>query len=470
MASDRTETRLEPTAWRRLWPFALVAVVTVVGYAVQHGRYYIHFMDDAWVMSWAYNLVNNGTDADTVFRDGTYTIVFGKALQFIYGSFLEVAGWSRVNALRMSTAFVWLSAGLWYGVARELRWTRERALILAFSMVMLDKIVEAGCLCRAEAMVLAWIGAALFAFARGRYLLAGILATAGAETHPMAITACFYILAWTLAHPQRYLADKRRTAKDVGWFVLGCSIGVGWYAALHWEELASGELVRVLKGSASFAAGKRKEWTYLDRHFKWHSKYELLIFVFAAFAWLQQRLWRDNAFPMLAVVCVVISAFLNKRPNGFYAALAFPAFAVMAVHAFGRAKIARAAFVLLLLSFVYQAHGRYTKYPEYVPGASVPTLQKLVPDDGLPVVGMNDFWFAFPDRPFMPGDYDSNIAARLDSKEWRKVYLIDSSFRSNRYVFSRIKSHLRRNFDAEEIGSFDEHGKHKLTVIRYTRR
>ena len=70
----------------------------------------------------------------------------------------------------------------------------------------------------------------------------------------------------------------------------------------------------------------------------------------------------------------------------------------------------------------------------------------------------------------MPGDFDGDIAARLKSPEWADLYLLDSSFKSRRYTFGRIKQHLRRHFRGREVARFKEHDKHVLKVIRYTRR
>lgn len=455
---------------RRHWPFAALGVLALVGYSVVAGRYYIHFMDDAWVMAWAYNWLHHGAQTDNVFRDGSYVLVFGKLMWLVYGGALELFGWSKANALHVSTALIFATGACWYGIARRLGWSATTGLTLAATIVLLDKIVEAGALCRPEAMVLLWISGALLAFAHERYLLAGLLAVAGAETHPMALTSLFYILAWTLTHHRKYRENPANTARKVGWFALGGALGVAVYVGLHWDALQSGQVAKVLAGSDKFAGAARSEWTYLDRHFQWHSQLELLIFVFALFAWLQQKAWRDCAFPLLVVVCVVVSAFGSSRPNGFYAALAFPAFAVLCVAAFEKAGIARAALALLAVSFVFETHARWAKHPEFQPQSGLAEIAAAVPADGLPVAGMNDFWFLFPDRPFLPGDYHGDVAARLDSEEWSDLYLIDSTFMSNRRTFGQIKSHLRRHFVSEVIASTKEHGKHPLKILRYRRK
>ncbi len=454
----------------RHWPFAIVALIALVGYQVVQGRYYLHYMDDAWVMSWVWHYMRHGTEVDPVFRDGEYLLLFGKGMWLLYGGLLQVFGWSKAHALEISTALVYGAGVCWYFIGRRMGWDVQTSLILAFGIVLLDKVVEAGVLCRSEALILCCMSVALLAFMHGRYLLAGALAIASAEAHPIALTAVFYMLAWTLHERRYFLDDKRRTLRQLAWFSGGVLLGVLWYVWLHKDALTAETFLNTLRDSNKFGGGERTDLTYLDRHFRWHSRPELMFYTLALLIYLQKKLWRENLFPIAAVACVVLSALLNRRPNGFYAALAIPAFATLAVCAYRRAGILRPVFLVLILSFVFECHGRWSKLADFQPQASITRLQEVVPDDGLPVVGMNDFWFVFKERPFMPGDFDGDIAARLKSPEWADLYLLDSSFKSRRYTFGRIKQHLRRHFRGREVARFKEHDKHVLKVIRYTRR
>ena len=471
MQSPVAESERPP--WRaalRYWPFAIVAVIGIVGYQLTQGRYYVHYMDDAWVMSWVWHYLREGSATDGVFRDGTPVLAFGKSMWLVYGLFLELFGWSKANALEVSTALIYGVGVCWYFIGRRLGWAVETSLILAFGIVLLDKVVEAGVLCRSEALTLLMVSASLLLFAHRRYFLSGLVVMVGFEVHPIALTAFFYILAWTLHERRYFMADRRRTLRHVGWFVGGALLGVGWYIWMHQDSVSLAYLTDVAGSSNRFSGVKRSEWTYLDRHFKWHSQIELVVFILALFAYVQKRQWRENIFPLAALLCVLASALLNRRPNGFYAVLAFPAFALISVSAFRRAGILRAAFAVLLLTFIFQTHMRWSKLNDFRPADSIAALQKLVPDDGLPVVGMNDFWFVFHERPFLPSDYSSSVAARLKDPAWDRLYLLDSRFKSNRRTFTRIKRHLKRHFQGEEIARFKEHGQHELKVMRYTRK
>ncbi len=460
-------------SWRRVlshWPFGVVALITVIGYQAVQGRYYFHYMDDAWVMSWVWHYMQDGTVTDGVYRDGTPVLLFGKTMWLVYGGLLELLGWSKDNALEVSTLLIYATGVLWYHIGRRVGWDAQTSLILAFGIVLLDKVVEAGVLCRSEAFVLLVISGALLAFMHRRYLLAGMLALGGFEAHPMALTALFYILAWTIAERHYFLEDKRRTLRQMAWFCGGALLGLAWYFWLHWDSLSLDYVADVASRSNKFGDGKRAEWTYLDRHFRYYSQPELVVFVIALFAYVQKKQWRENLFPLAAVVCVVFSALLNRRPNGFYAALAFPALATLTVCAFRRAAILKAAFAVLIVTFMIQSYTRWSDYRHITPAESRAQLVKLVPDDGLPVAGMNDFWFIFRERPFLPADYSSSVSKRLGEPAWSQVYLLDSSYKSNRRPFSRIKKHLKRHFIGQEIARFKEHGRHVLKVMRYSRK
>ena len=466
MATARTNSPPAPEGqrpdllvWLPTLPALLVTVtISLIGYALLHNRLHTHYLDDAWSVSFAWTWMQDGVAADRIYRDGG-ALTFGYSHFSLYGHLLELFGWTKGNALLISTGLMTLAAACWFGISRAASWPRERAALLALSLLLFYKCVESANLARPDALVLCLLSLSLLCLARGRPFCAGLVAMMAVETHPIGATVFFYHGAWLLAD-RRLLRDRSRLLRGSLWLIAGIGAGAACIYLSRPELFTVERLQGMPTGAGHVHGPPRSEWTWLDRHFRYHSHVELAVFVAALLIYLGRRLWRSDPLPLLALGGVLLAAALIRRPNGFYVLMAFPAFALLSVRAFSELRLLRLAFAILLLSFAIRAGLHYQQTRNYDFPATMAQVTQMVPQDDLPVVGLDDFWFGLRERRFVPANY----AGSLPDLNLTRFYLVDSTIKPG--GLKRIRKRLGDRYSMQPVAEFTDAGGQRVTVHR----
>ena len=312
-------------------------------------------------------------------------------------------------------------------------------------------------------MVLCLLSLALLLLARDRPLAAGLVAMAAVEVHPIGATTFFYLAAWLL-HDRRRLLNHGALSRHLLWISVGVAVGALLIYSSR-PEMLTVERLRAMAGDAGAVHGPpRTDFTWLDRHFRYHSQVEGAVFVAALLLYLARRLWRVDTLPLFALGGVLLAALLIRRPNGFYVLMAFPAFALICVRALDDVRLLRLAFIALLLSFAIRAGWQGWQQRNYDYPATMARVVHLVPEDGLPVVGLDDFWFGLRQRQFVPANYADSFAA-LDLAAF---YLLDSSVKPG--GLAAIRREVADLYDISPVAQFTDPGGQMVSLQRYRRR
>lgn len=158
----------------------LLTAVTL--YVFLHTIYRPDNMDDAWFLSIARNHIVNGIETDEVFGglpgSGGFggVVLFGKTYTHIYGSILNLAGWTKSNSHAISLVFMLISAACWFGITVSLGYGRTIASFFAALLLIVEPFFGAANQARPDAMSFFCVSAGLFLFLKRSYLPAGFLA------------------------------------------------------------------------------------------------------------------------------------------------------------------------------------------------------------------------------------------------------------------------------------------------------
>ena len=460
-STDRTQRIIAIGYW------LTVATVIVVGYVWVHGRLTVHYLDDAWSTSFAYQFMRHDITEDRVFRTaGTTPLLFGKTQAWLYGTLIAPFGWTRSHVHLIASAVQLASAAAWAGIGRSMGLGREAATYLGVSLLLFGVGVKAANLGRPDALTLLLISLALLAFVRARWLLAGLLVVVAFENHPIGLTGLFYLLGWGIHTRADWLRDRRRALQRLGLLALGALLGLCWFVWANRATLTAANLGKMFRGVQTFGEEQRTEWTYLHYYFKYHARPELYGFLTCFALFLVRRRDRHQAAPLWLLAMVLLSAVLARRQNEFYALLAYPAFALVCVHALadaGRLRnwLLRLGFLLLLANFAVQAREVWRERKTYHFEQTLAEVVQRVPADGLPVVGLSDFWFGFQERRFVPHAYQSPFP----TLGFSSFYLVDSSIKPTGLV--RIRGEIGDQWWATPIATFADSATTQVRILRY---
>jgi len=389
-------------AWQTL--FALAAAL--VPYLLLHTRYYRYYIDDAWWVADIHHYFRTGIMEEYLFRTPDApdrVIIFGKAFFLIYGAFLERAGWTKGNALLLSSLFIWLSAGIWWLIAGRLRLSPALRKLVSLSILVFPAFFSAAHLARPDALVLFLASLTFYVFLRGWHLIAGFFLLVSMEVHLMGVTGFFFILAWVIAERRGLFAGWRLLLRAGGAFALGTFAGVLYYLVLHRGRFSLDLLVTTLtayQGMNSFRYGFVAK--YFVQYYWYRHTWELLLILAAVFVFVKKRLWRGGSFPVVFLPVMLLSSFVTSRPNANYMPLVYPAFLIFVYDTFERAGLLRKLLPCVAAALIVLYGGQWWINRNFDFEAIVAETRSSLPDASLPVIGMPDNWFVVPEGTFYP--------------------------------------------------------------------
>jgi hypothetical protein len=212
----------------------------IVVYVCLHGIYRLANIDDAWFLSFAYNHKVRGIESDTLFGTepggGGFggSMFFGKSFSYLYGTVLNLMGWTKSAAHLISTLCIILSALCWSAILIHLKFSRHLASLFGLTFLLVEPFFGAANQARPDALSFLVVSSAFLLFLRRHYILAGVFASIAFEIHPVGISALLFMASATAAAIRKgQQHDKILSGPMIIGLMTGFAIGFIYYLALH---------------------------------------------------------------------------------------------------------------------------------------------------------------------------------------------------------------------------------------------
>ena len=440
----------------------LIAAVLIL-YIGFHSRYMAEYIDDAWVLSWAWNLYKHGEMRDTVFGDPSeVTAHFQKTSVAFYGAAASIFGWTRGAAHAVSKIFVVTAAVIWYFIVRKLGYRKAVAGIFSGIMLLLEAYFGIANKIRPEPMGLMLCSAALLLFMNRRYLLSGLVLGIAVENHPFGFTGGFWILAYLAvllpdmrSRPRFYVLGALR-------FLGGLTLGFGYWLALHPSSL--GEMA----GLSEHTVGNVFAAYYFDHRYAWRHWPEALAVIASAVVFAVRGKHRSHPFVLPFLIAVVLASLLMPRGNIHYIVYLYPAAILLILTVAEDWRITPLVVFGLLIFQLPQYAWLFWTQKDYSHRAYLTELQKAVPANDEPVYGHPNAWFAFQEREFYA--YGAFNRSDLPPEEWPESFILIETSDYERWY---ARADLERGIDLytrEELAQWTYWDGKPVRVYRLRRR
>lgn len=407
------------TETRRSLKAALIALAgaVLILHIGFHSRYSAEYLDDAWVLSWAWNLYKNGEARDIVFGEqGGGTVHFQRTLAIVYGAAASLFGWTRGVGHGVSKVFVVTAAVLWYFIVRRLGYRKAAAGIFAGTMLLLEAYFGIANKIRPEPLGLMLCSAALLLFMNRRYLLSGLLLAVAVENHPFAFTGGFWILAYLVvllpemrSRPGFYLLGALR-------FLGGLTLGFGYWLALHPSSMGE------LSGLSRWSVGNVFSAYYFTHRYAWRHWPEALAALAALAVFAVRKTHRSHPFVLPFLIAVVTASLVMPRGNIHYIVYLYPAVILLILTVAEDLRITPLAVFALLIFQLPQYAWLFWMQKDYSHREHLARLQEAVPPNDEPIYGHPNAWFAFQEREFY--GYGAFSRFGLPPREWPESFIL----------------------------------------------
>jgi len=376
---------------RLSWLFALAL------YFMLHGLYRIENIDDAWFLSFAYELLFHDNVKDVAFgadiNTGSTAHLFGNVHIYLYGMWLNFCGWTKSAAHIFSTGLIWLSAGMWYLIVRrDPLVPASVASSLAWLMVLADPFFSAANDARPDALAFFFASSALLAATRSWWLIAGTLCFVAFETHAAGAVAFLWVGAYA------WIASMKAGQKLalLGGFLLG---GSG-YCLLHWQYMPDfWAMVGHQTPGRNNSPGTIFTAYFMDARYYRHVP-ELVAFLAAAWLCLRRKTLMVSGFPRLLLFCSIGMLFLFPRGNFHYMLFVCPGLLLWLLVCFAERK--KLSWIMIFFLFLFGTQYLVQGWLNYGfdMGRYVSQVRSAVPQDSLPVIGGGNAWFSMKEREY----------------------------------------------------------------------
>ncbi len=375
----------------------LVVAVILLTYALLQQRYMPDNSDDAWTTSYAYNYFMRGQREDVTFGSlGGGVSLFGFLYAGLQYAVLETFGWTRSNAILLSTVLLFLSTPVWWNIAKDYGLGRKARLALCLTLPLWEPFFRIGNTARPDAFCFLLISCALLAAHRRRFFAAGLLSMLAVETHQMGILALLYTLSIALVDFWRQHRSGQSIRPQVLGLLLGWTVGCGLYIALHWPALTN----------AFGVIAQRSVW---DGHFFWNYFFmtnthrhlpELIALGVAICISLRYRLYRNIPEPYVFFLVTLVIGYLTPRSNFYYAVYSYVWVLIILIICAEKLN-KELCFIFLSIFFLLPQYGfiRF-RHNDFDMNQYVYSLKTAIPPTQLPLVGSFNDWFALYELDF----------------------------------------------------------------------
>ncbi len=430
----------------------LISVAVILAYILLHLRFAREDVDDAWALSFIYNMLVRHIPPETTFGGGLANPhIFGMTQAYIYGPVLQAIGWTKGNAHLISTFFIAASSASWYFITRKMNFTVKSAVLFALLVLWCDPFFREANLARPESLTFFLMSLSFLFFVYNKPFLAGLFVMVAFENHPMGLFSLVFIAAFMAASARKgSFVSVKKYLLPAALFISGVILGAAYYLLLHYPYLK--EIYSNFKtGSAS------QPFSVLADYF-FHFQARLHVFVFVLLAlclamYLATKGFKEQRFVLYLLVLSVIVNFINPRDNYhytlyFYVSFLFLAFACLEGTKFRRLAPA-ALFLIVSLNYIYVMYRNRT----YDFNRKTAMLEALVPPGKIPVLGGPDEWFAFVGRDF----YASTYTHRFDTNSMELYNIEDDYYRNSDNSSGghrEYKAYLKSHYTEKPVTNF----------------
>ena len=419
---------------------ALIVLFTavVILYIGFHGRYLAEYIDDAWVMSWAWNLYKHGEVRDTVFGEpGGGTVHFQRTIAIVYGAIASVLGWTRGVGYGVSKFFVVASSVCWYFIIRKLGLRKAAAWIFVGVMLLMECYFGIANKIRQEPIGLFFCSISLLLFVIRRYLFSGLLLGIAVEAHPFTFIGGFWILAYLFVLWPELKADPKKYLVGALSFLGGLVLGFGYWLMLHglyvnemvpmnrspiWGTVGHGLHVNEMAPLSRITIGNIFQEYYFTSRYSWRHWPEAVMIIVAIAIFVVRKKHRDHPFVLPFLVAVVTASLVISRGNIHYIVYLYPAAILVILTVAEDLGVTPLLVFGLLLFQLPQYAWLFWNQKEYNHRAYIAELRKAVPPGHEPVYGHPNAWFAFQEREFY--GYAFFDRAVVPPQEWPESFLV----------------------------------------------
>lgn len=382
----------------RPWLLVAVALSIVATYCLLHITYDPANSDDAWTTSFAYNFFYRGELQDTVFGRPAGTVsAFGYSYAALQKFVLDTFGWTRSNAIWLSTCLFFLSLPFWWGISRNFGCDQSTSLLYIGVFPLWESLFRIANTARPDACCLLFVGIALFLAQKKRYIFAGIASGIAFEVHQMGVLAFLLVGIHFLFDFYEKYKDKKNIISLVVLWMTGIFLGISYYLYLHFAYMS--ETLHSINKMHSWNGNFIWSYFFITNTYR-HVPVLLLIIIsiIAAFRLNIVKQFRELFFITFAII---FFSFVFPRPNFYYSAYFF-VFAVLIVSIVITRCGRENAFVLLFLCFILPQYGYiYLKNRSFDMHDFTASMQREVPESCKTLAGPFNAWFAFKDRHFL---------------------------------------------------------------------
>jgi hypothetical protein len=416
-------------------------------YFLLHGKYRIENIDDAWSLTFSYNLINKGEVFDTVFLNGQGegTSLFSMIYAYSYGSILNLIGWTKSNSHLISTFFFLSSLPLWFFIVLKLG--HEKYLALSFILILLlsESYFGLANQARADALTFLLVTLSFFLFLYRFYFFSGLVTILAFENHATGSMVFFYIVVFIISHRNEFLEDRKLLLRKIILFGFGVLIGAAVYLYLHYPYLEN--FTKTIGERTEHFNSKYNNFIlsyFLETKYYRHLP-ELFIIAASMIIFISKKYFKDNKFILLFIIFVILASIVLRRPNFNYIVYAYPSFILLVLYVADRIKKINWVLVIFLILLIPQylyvlklnVHHDEKTYAEKL-------KQSPISEDTDVIFGSPNEWFVFYDKDF----YRYTLIPI--KKEIKQFVLIEE----NDFRASGIKPYVESNYKITQLDSF----------------
>lgn len=428
-------------------PYALILLL----YAVLHTRYMPEYLDDAWTLSWAYRLINFQDVTDHVFGyiGSRGSILFGRGYSYFYGFILSVIGWSRSNAVLISTALIWLNAFIWYKNVIKLGYKKDVAKTVSILLLVMEIFFSLGNKLRSDALSLTLISFAFYLFISRKYLFAGLLSIIAFEVHVISLTFYFYILAYLISIWDDMRSRPVYYVKGAGKFLLGVVLGLIYYCLLQWDYLST-----FFDKTTAESVGHTLFAYFWKMKFAWRHLPEIVIILTALILFIKKQKYKEDKFTLPFFTLCLLSTFILRRGNYHYTAFIYPSVVLLISSVLDSKSLKRWFWILLICYLLPQYAYLYYESRDFNQNRYEESIINMFPETDEMIIGNPLSWFALKEYNFHEYGYFNRQQLTTEQIP-EKFYLISTKrYRDNISGYREILEQILVGYESKKIDSF----------------
>jgi hypothetical protein len=331
--------------------FGVSALLLIVIYLTVGGIYRPANGDDGWSLSFLYQYHLHGMEHDTVFgnvvpaaggQDGVFH--FAKIQSFVYGTILDVAGWTRSAAHAVSTLLIGASALIWGIIAQRIAARRSLSVALVILLLLSEPLFGPANQSRSEALTFFFASVALALYLFDHPLFSGLFIGLAFEVHPAGLFAGLYVASVFLQKITKGNMRDKVFSRSTALLLSGVVLSFGLYALLHFEAIST---------LGSMALESNQGINFLYAYFV-NTKYfrhvpELLLFFLMIGVFITKKHWRDERTLAWLLLGTGFSLLVFHRGNFHYTLYSYAPLMLISLWVAARYKTIFLTFTLCLM-------------------------------------------------------------------------------------------------------------------------